>query len=133
MSDNRIFNVNGRLDQGGEDLLKQTLRLAFAIKEDMTAKAWRVSKASGLILDWCESDAGNKLPAPLDADGAFALVLPWLQSQEAKETTLEKWDEDYDHGGHNGPGWRVFCGDWGNVEGHQAIIAIKRVFIWYGK
>ena len=130
--DNRIFNVNGRLDRGGEELLKSTLRLAFAIM-DKTAKAWRVTKKSGLILDWWDSEGANKLPSPLDADGAFALVLPWLRSDEAKETTLDRWDEDYDHDGENGPGWRVYCGAWGYVEGHQAIVAVKPVFMWYGK
>jgi len=134
VSSNRIFNVNGRLDRGGDKLLRDAMDLALRLS-DHKVVAWRSTKEHGLILDWCATDdlPSNKLPAPLDADGAMPFVLAWLKSDEAKAIKLDKWDVDYDHDGHNGPGWRVYCGDWGHVAGWQAIVAVKRVFMWYGK
>lgn len=131
--DNRIFNVNGRLDRGGEKLLEAAIDLAMRI-DGHKVVAWRVTEQSGLILDWHDGNPNcTKLPAALDSSQVMSIVLPWLQTDSAKKTKLDKWDEDYDHDGHNGPGWRVYCGDWGHVEGHGAIVAIKPVFMWYGK
>lgn len=135
MGDNRIFNVNGRLDRGGESLLLQTLELAFAISGHK-AKAWRVTKKSGLILDWYvqeRSQGNNQFPTPMSAAAVYPIVLDWLKSEEAKETELSRWCEDYDHDGHNGPGWQVYCEDWGHVEGSQGFIGIKPACMWYGK
>jgi hypothetical protein len=134
MSDNRIFNVNGRLDGGGEKLLEQALELAFAIAGYKGVVAWRVTRKSGLILDWTDGATGSaKLPAPMNAKQVMSIVLPWLQSEAAKETELDSWDMNADHDGDNGPGWRVYCGEWGHVEGWHAIVAVKPVFMWYGK
>jgi len=133
MADNRIFNVNGRLDRGGEKLLQDALSLALAIKGTKVA-AWRVSREHGLILDWTDNAEGaNKLPVPMDAKQVMSIVVPWLESDEAKETELDGWDKYADHAGHNGPGWRAYCGAWGHVGGYQAIVAVKPVFMWYGK
>lgn len=131
--DNRIFNVNGRLDRDGELLLRDTLALAFAIAKKK-AIAWRKSQKHGLILDWSDCASGaSRFPALADADTVLPFALQWLKSDEAKEVELDSWDRDAGHDGHNGPGWRVYCNDWGHVEGWQAIVAVKPTFMWYGK
>lgn len=131
--DNRIFNVNGRLDRGGEKLLQKALELAFEISGHK-AKAWRVSPEHGLILDYCDGAKGAlQLPSPATAAQVLPLVVGWLSSDAAKAIKCVGWDRDADHDGDNGPGWRVYCGDWGHVEGWQAIVAVKPAFMWYGK
>ena len=131
--DNRIFNVNGRLDRGGEQLLLKTLELAFEISGHKAA-AWRVSLDHGLILDWCDNATGsNRFPSPVTATQVMPMVASWLHSDEAKQVKCEDWDADADHDGHNGPGWRVYCGDRDHVQGWQAIVAVKPAFMWYGK
>ena len=62
------------------------------------------------------------------------MVQAWLASDEAKQTVKEGWDRDLDHDGSNGPGWRVYCEDWGHVATYSAAIcAVKPVWLWYGK
>jgi hypothetical protein len=133
MCDNQLFNVNGRLDRGGDKLLLQTLELAFALTGHK-AIGWRVTKEDGLILDWykCEGYT-QKFPSALTAAKVFPMVLEWLASGEAKQTVLSKWCDDFDHDGDNGPGWQVSCGDWGHVGGSSGFISIKPACMWYGK
>lgn len=131
--DNRIFNVNGELKPDGEKLLLAALELAFATSGFKHAKAWRYSTTHGLILDWHCFKGNNAFPAPLDAKGVFPIVLQWMNSPEAGAVQLDKWDSDYDHDGHNGLAWRVYCEDWGHVDGRDSIVAIKRTYAWYGK
>lgn len=133
MADNRIFNVNGALDRGGEQLLQKALELAFE-SAGYKAVAWRFSLKHGLIFDWCDGAKDSvRLPSPSTAVEVLPMVLSWLRSEDAKKVECEGWDADADHDGENGPGWRVHCGDWGHVEGWQAIVAVKPAFMWYGK
>lgn len=135
--DNRLFNVNGRSE---EDLLS-ALRLVFNIwGTNSKAVAWIADPQKGLVLCWhydTETQYASKMapfPAPMTADEVLPTVLAYLRSEEAGKVQLDSWEEDADHDGDNGPGWRVYLEDWGHV-GHcqYAICAIKRVFLWYGK
>jgi hypothetical protein len=131
--DNRIFNVNGK----GDEMLLRTLQLVFEQEGNKTAKGWSFSKKHGLILHWYCDDGGAKVtpfPAELDAKAVLMFVIAWLKGKKAETVERHGWDEDADHDGHNGPGWRVFCEDWGHVnECPSAICAVKPVFLWYGK
>lgn len=139
--DNRIFNVNGELDQDGIPTLLQALKLAFILEGSRTTcKGWKVHPKYGLLLLWWadrEKDV-NQFPAPLSADEVFPIVLQWLNSEEAHKIPCEGSDADIDHDGHNGPGWRVFLGGdnpedpWDAPTG-SIICCVKPVYVWYGK
>ena len=133
--DNRIFNVNGRTE---EDLLS-ALKLVFNIEGEHTkAAGWKSDKEKGLILFWHydEKPSSNMapFPAPMTASEVMPTVLAYLRSEEAEKVKLDGWEEDADHDGHNGAGWRVYLEDWGHIDhSPYAICAIKRIFVWYGK
>lgn len=131
--DNRIFNVNGET----EEMLLAALKLVFQQEGDRaTAKGWSFSEKDGLILHWWAEDNDGVTPFPgkLNAEQCLPFVLAWLKSDQATTVACEGWDANVEHDGHNGPGWRVFCSDWGHVgDHHSAICAIKPVFLWYGK
>ncbi len=138
MADNRVFSVNGE----GEEMLLAVLKLAFMQEGDNTAATgWKFSKTKGLILYQYPQDEEdqkrgiNAFPTELDATGVMPMVWQWLQSKQAGNVKLEKWDRDEDHDGSNGPGFRVYCDDWGQIEGegHEAFLAITPAFMWYGK
>lgn len=131
MSDNIVFNVNGRLDRDGPELLLATLKLAFR-RSRKTAKAWRIDKKLGLVLYWTDHPEATNFLATMDAEHLFPPILWYLKSKPDCETVGV--DSNADHDGDNGPGWRVYCEDWGHVGGHwQAFLAIKPAFMWYGK
>lgn len=133
--DNRLFNINGK----SEEALLRTLELAFMIHGNHTvAESWVMDKEKGLILLWYyrddDSPRSNPFPAPLTATEVLPAVLAYLKSKEAGLIQLERWEQDIDQDGENGPGWRVYLEDWGHVGNIScAICAIKRVFLWYGK
>ena len=133
MADNRQFNVNGPLE-GGEQMLLDTLSLAFR-QAGFEASGYRVSREKGLILDWTKGAEGH-IPflTKMSAGAVAPMIISWLRSDKAKEVTIDGWDREY----HDGdvscqPGWRVYCEEWGHVQGHQAICAVKPAFMWYGK
>ena len=135
MMDNRQFNVNGE----GKEMLLRVFELA-CIQEghtDQPAKivAYRVSSTHGMILYWHEGGDRHVLPVPLTAEQFLPIVWAWLGDPEAnRKVVLKDWDRDLDHDGSNGPGWRVYCEDWGHVDGDSdAICAVKPVFLWFGK
>lgn len=132
--DNRIFNVNGE----GDDMLLRTLELVFEQESDnCTCKGWISSPTHGLILLWHAEEyqkGVHMLPAPMKVKDILPIVVTWLKSDEAKKIKLKDWDRDADHDGSNGPGWRVYCEDWGHVDNNfYAICAITPAFMWYGK
>lgn len=129
--DNRQFNVNGK---GEEDLLA-TLELVFKQEgKNTTCKAWKITKKHGLILAWHKDDRFTGLPAGMSAKTILPLVTSYLESPEAADVELTDWDENEDHDGSNSKGWRVYCEDWGHVDGcFYAICAIKSVYLWHGK
>jgi hypothetical protein len=143
MADNRLFNVNGPLGNGGEKLLLKTLELAFELDgKHASAKGWRFSVDKGLILDSYIPKAGTTTPFPaaMTAELVFPFVHSWLLSEEAKTVKLGRWCDDHDHDGSNSLGWRVYVEDWGHVDsrangsgGHEALVAISPCFMWHGK
>ena len=132
---NRIFNVNGR----GDEQLLATLKLVFNQKGTncgYKCEGTKFVQTKGLILLWfCEkSEHGNKLPVELTAEECFPFVKAWLKSEEAGKVDCESWDANSDHDGSNSIGWRVYCEDWGHVDGDpRAICAIKPDYMWHGK
>lgn len=135
--DNRIFNVNGPMTADGKDLLAATLRLAFQQmghpgREGNKAIGYRVCSRKGFILYRYPVSNCVLFPCSLSSDQVLPTILAWFDSKP--DYTCEEWDEDHDHDGHNGPGWRVYCEDWGFVDDeYQAFLAVKPAFMWYGK
>ena len=131
--DNRIFNVNGKTD---EQLLG-ALKLVFTQKgKGTTCKGTLFSKTKGLLLLWWydKDDLGNSLPAELEAEEIFPIVKSWLKSKQASEVECNGWDANSQHDGSNSIGWRVYCEDWGHVDGiSYTICAVKPAYMWYGK
>ena len=128
---NVLLNVNGKSDA---DLL-DTLRLVFSMHSPKGAKGYIKDKEKGLILVWYTGSEKEAVPFPgrLTAEEALPLVTAYLQSEDAESVEKKGWEEDTDHDGSNGVGWRVYAEDWGHVKTHYAICAVKRVFLWYGK
>lgn len=127
--DNRLFNVNGR----GSEMLLAALKLAFAqeSRNDKPCVAYRVNE-KGITLLWHAASGSTPLPAPMSAEQVMPIVTAWLDSEP--KVTLEQWEEDIDHDGHNGAGWRVYVENWGHVGNEPyALCAVKPVFLWYGK
>ena len=131
MMDNRVFNVNGE----GEVMLTATLKLLFTQcnAEYTKAHGWAFTPKHGFIV-YQYPGVGNRFPTPLTAEQLAPIVWAWLNGDEAKTVECDGWDADCDHDGDNGPGWRVFCEDWGHVNGdYNAVCAIKPAYMWYGK
>jgi len=132
--DNRVFNVNGI----GKETLRDTLRLVLRQEwnKDNTCEGWRVSKTHGLIILWHveNQEHGTKFITPLGYEPLTDLVWEWLESDEANEIELVKWDADYQHDGSNSYGWRVYCEDWNKVDNDvYAIFTITPSYMWHGK
>lgn len=130
--DNRQFNVNGE----GDEMLLKTLELVFQQEGNNTkAVGWEITKTHGLILYWFKEKGINLFPTGLDAKSVLAVVVGYLDSDESENIDYDNsWDSDYDHDGHNGKGWRVYCEDWGHVnESDGAFCAIRLAYMWYGK
>lgn len=128
--DNRIFNVNG----SGQEMLGLTLRLAFLHNGKNTkATGWKKTKKHGLILyQYDGGDGAIVFPVPLIAESVLPVVSHYLQSNPDVE--YKDWDENFEHDGDNSIGWRVFCEDWGHIDGSSyGFIAIKPAFMWHGK
>lgn len=123
MSDNRMFNVNGRTDE----MLEATLRLALG---EWPVRSYKISDKSGMLLGSGDGEGWVKFPVPLDAKQVFPIVKAYLDSEPQVE--FEQWERNADHDGHNEMGWRVYCEDWGHVEAVDCT-AVKPCWLWYGK
>lgn len=132
MASNRIFNVNGPLDKDGHELLKAALELSIAQSGCKKVEGYRLDPKLGLVLYWADHPDATKFPFTLSGASLLSFVLDYFNSRPLCEAT--GWDKNADHDGDNGPGWRVYCEDWGHIGGHwQAFLAIKPAFMWYGK
>jgi hypothetical protein len=140
MMDNRQFNVNGK----GKDMLLRALELACIQKgsEDVPAaiRGWKITPEHGMILYWAVDNPRESgvypLPFPgCSASDMLAMIWVWLENSEQRAMVkVDKWDANAHHDGSNGHGWRVYCEDWGHVDGNSfAICAVKPVWLWYGK
>lgn len=134
--DNRVFNVNGSLDKYGKAHLLLALELAFRQGESgfsqREAVGYRIDPKLGFVLYKYDSPQMIRFPCGLGAKQVLPLVLSWFESRPVYEAV--GWDSNCDHDGENGPGWRVYCEDWGHVGNERsAFLAIKPAFMWYGK
>lgn len=79
-----------------------------------------------LILLWNEEKGALPLPYFLELEEAINFIKGWLKKAE--------YQEQPDHDGSNGKGWRVFNEQWGHVAGHHyAIVGIQPQWAMYGK
>jgi hypothetical protein len=131
--DNRIFNVNG---EGLENLIK-TLKLCFDLEDASGAKGWSFSTKHGLIFHSYQcSQRMNTFPAKLSPEECAKMAYSWLSGDEAKTVILTNdWDKEVDdYEVDSYPAWRVYCEDWGHVNGSwSAICGILPTFGWSGK
>lgn len=129
-SDNPVFNINGQ----GLPKLKEVFRLALGIE---TVAAWKFVKEKGLVFysHFDPKNPGGKtpFPTPLQAEQVADMSFSWLRSPEAKTVPCEGWDANADHDGTNEPGWRVYTEEWGFVDGEHYAVAVRPVWLWYGK
>lgn len=121
-------------------MLLDTLKLVFKqtnFYREQTCEGWKVSLTHGLILvNWISDDdkGFHKFPVALAVEQCFPIVLSWLGGQEAKKVKMEGEDSNYQHDGSNSLGWRIYCEQWGHVDGiFQAICAVKPAYMWHGK
>ena len=131
MMDNRIFNINGK----GQKYLQRVLELALDQSGFSSFKSW-AETSKGLVLYWTDhpNTKANKLLGATSAENITPMVFNWLSSPFAKTIELDDWDSDIDQDGHNSEGWRVFCEDWGHVDGSPyAVCCITPAFMWHGK
>jgi hypothetical protein len=140
--DNKIFNVNGR----DLESLINTVYLALSIesykpKKDIKFCGYVIDPVKGLIpLQYEDKLVNNfvKFPAPISVEILCNLVYGWLSSEDALKTPMLEWEGNVDHDGDNEIGWRVYCEDWGKIytsdnRSIDGVIAIKPVYLWYGK
>lgn len=131
--DNKVFNVSGR----SKEQLHKTLEcLLFDEYGDYRkVKAWKFDKEKGLILYWHENAKGSsRMMGNLNPEQLTENIWQWLETDEAKTTTLNGFDVDTDHDGSNELGFRVYVEEWGSIERHQSsICAITPRYCWYGK
>ena len=79
-----------------------------------------------LILLWHDEKEAEKLPFPLDFEGAVSFIKGWLEQVD--------YGKKPDIDGDCGKGWRVFTEGWGHVAGHHyAIVAVQPIYAMYGK
>ena len=62
-------------------------------------------------------------------------VESWLKKANPRDfEIIDQWEEDADHDGSNDVGFRMYNETWGHVGGSgYAFIAIKPVWVWFGK
>ena len=132
---NRVFNING----AGDDMLLQLMRLAFDQSGDDSAVGCAIDNENGLVflsyINQPKEPKINVFPIPYSVGTCFKLVTEWLAREETWHASkLTGWDADADHDGDNSRGWRMYCDDWGHIDGMEhAIIAIKPAYLWHGK
>lgn len=103
--------------------------------KDGTAKGWLFDKEKGfVIVDYGKEEGINLFPVELGAEELAPIIFKWLQGEEAESMELDGWDRNADHDGHNEKGFRVYCEDWGHVNGRWGCYAaVTPAYCWYGK
>jgi hypothetical protein len=85
--------------------------------------------SSKMILYWTPSKRldYHPFPTPLTMDTLARLVFDWLKKTEPAE-------EEPDHDGSNGRGWRIYNEQWRRVDDQwEAFAAVEPVWAMYGK
>jgi len=141
MFDNKLFSVNGR----GVGTLAKALELSLyqEFGDDKsygggnhTFTGFKFSPTAGLILTTTFHPDPSKYSTfntPLNCQDTAEFIHHWLHGADAKSVPLGSWEDDCDHDGHNTIGWRVYVGDWGQIDDWHGFIAVKRVYLWHGK
>lgn len=119
---------NRRIDisaEGKKDF-ELAIQLSMGKYEKFTTKGYRVFE-NKLVLYWTKSQQSIELPYEMNIDETINFVWGWLQ----KTPPIE---QEPDHDGDNGKGFRIFNDFWGHVFGeYQAFIAIEPIWAMYGK
>lgn len=121
----------------GDDntLLQKTIELVFLqhnpYSNSATAKSWAVLPGVGMVFYWGDNLTGtNKLPVALKADGVYAIVKQWLDSEEAqnmmRKHEYQGGDGSYDRG------WEVTNYHSGLNAAYQILI-VRPTEIYYSK
>lgn len=91
---------------------------------------WREKpKDLRIVLFWTDrknEDGFVPFPFKMDAKGAAEFVSRWLAEAD--------YGTPPSHDGSNEKGWRVYCEDWGHVDGDwSAFLAVSPYWALYGK
>jgi hypothetical protein len=118
---------NFHIDITSKGPLAAAMAIAFGNGPNMRAVGYRLSLEKGLIFyQYDSSKRMTPLPFKLDAAGAADFATRWLAEAD--------YGPEPDHDGHNSKGWRLYCEDWGHVDGeYQAFVAVKPAWAMHGK
>lgn len=139
--DNQIFNVNGK----GQKRLEKAIALWYDPNnymqddspEKLTFQGYAIDPERGFILlKYVGNDdkGAVKFPVPINIEIAVGMVYAWLKSDDGKKIPLADWEDNVDIDGSTSWGWRVYVEGWGHVgDFRYGAVAIKSVYLWYGK
>jgi hypothetical protein len=136
--DNQVFNVNGKTDD--RESLHRLLNLRVkqhCFSNNRIISGYSIHKDHGLILYSSEPsnpDGYVRFPNRLTVEEVMPIVNGFLNNKELTNS-LSDWDvnpKDSDVDCY--AGWRIYCEDWGHIDGGwSGFVAIKKVWLWYGK
>ena len=76
----------------------------------------------------------NRGYSGLNPDSVMPIINAFLDDDNLTNTTTDDDVNPCDSDISVKRGWRIFCEEWGHIdESWQAIVAIKKVWLWYGK
>lgn len=135
---NKIFDINGHRDSNLLDALRLAFKNQYDNFKDHTAGSWKITQEKGLILCRGNHQKGgvNLFPTPLTADQVFPIVKQYLEDSNTWDNGkfIDHWDKPINFDGSLSKGWRVYCDDWGHIDGDcDVIIAIRPAYMWHGK
>lgn len=138
--DNPQFSVNGKI-KDRESLLQL---LKIRCKQDgfedysRSIEGYSISPKYGLVLYWAKPDTSPDgfvpFPSKLTPEAVMPIINAFLDD-DTLQNEVDKMDEMYtnDSDVDNSRGWRIYCNDWGHIGDWSAFVAIKKVWLWYGK
>lgn len=123
---NRVFSVNGILEIGDNDFLRDTLRLAF--RQDghdtqmVKCHSWKIDDQHGLLLSWRPFDKDwNQLPESMTPDQLMGIVQVYLHGDKSKRCEPDR--TGLDDSNETVSGWRVYVEPSGIIGEYAGIIA----------
>lgn len=115
----------------GEKTFRTILEMVIRQKPGSKVEYYTLDPEYGMVLFWTEPTQSlkhnaQKLPYKMDPIAAIDFVWNWLKTAD--------YEQQPDHDGDNGKGWRIFNEAWGHVKSEwAAICAIQPVWAMYGK